>query len=201
MLQDRLLFFKPLYLHLSTFDDINVFVISTFDDISRGILVKKIYSILPVIFFTERARGLDFPPAPLPPFVFLHGAPLFLFFGFYFCVVFGVLTVQKRNFWGFSFAVVLVYSCCWWWWFVYMVYNVLVINLHSFGVVIFRDFLCFCFGGFLIWIFIFIFLLLWCFYPILFFIFLVVFGGFLDFSLIFFSGFCFAFTHQKGYNF
>ena len=29
-----------------------------------------------------------------------------------------------------------------------MVYNVLLINLHLFGVVIFRDFLCFCFGGF-----------------------------------------------------
>ena len=45
---------------------------------------EKIYNYLPVIFFKERTRALDFPPAPLPPFLFLYVPPAFLFFGFYF---------------------------------------------------------------------------------------------------------------------
>lgn len=168
----------------------------------QGILVKKIYSILPVIFSTNRARALDFPPAPLPPFVFLYTPPCFYFFGFYFAEFFGFSPSKRGISEASSFAVALVYSCCCWWWcFVCIWFNMLLVNLHSFGVVILGDFSSFALVVFWIWIFIFIFLLLWCFYPILFFIFLVVFGGFLDFSLIFFSGFCFAFTHQNGYNF
>jgi len=64
-------------------------------------LCKKIYKLLPVIFFTERACGLDFPPAPLPPFLFSYMPPLFLFFGFYFVAFFGFVPYKKESIFSF----------------------------------------------------------------------------------------------------
>lgn len=81
--------------------------------ILQEILSKKIYKYLPVIFFNNLRSRLDFPPAPCPPFVFSICAPLFLFFGFYFSVLLGVLlgcTVQKRG--CFSFCGTSKYMYC-----------------------------------------------------------------------------------------
>ena len=176
----------------------------------------KKYIVFYPWFFAQTAHAHWTFPQPPAPFCFFIHAPLLLFFWILFCYFVGFILqgfssshLAKENFRGGLFcfgtsiwvAVASIMNCCWWWWFMYMLYNVLLINLHSFGVLIFWDFSSFALVVFWIWIFIFIFLLLWCFYPILFFIFLVVFGGFLDFSTIFFSGFCFAFTHQNGYNF
>lgn len=66
------------------------------------------------------------------------------------------------------------------------------------GLIVWGFFALGVFDGFLILCCFDVFLIFW---GLLFFDFLMLFWWFLDFSTIFFSGFCFAFTHQKRYNF
>ena len=134
-------------------------------------MVKKIYKILPVIFSPNRARALDFPPAPVPPFVFLYMPPLFLFFGIL-SAEFWQFSPSKRGILGASLLLWYSYIAARvWCWFVYVLY----INMFtsSSGLIIFWGFgvcfaalIIFLFSGVLIfWNFLYFFWVFWFFYD------------------------------------
>ena len=160
-----------------------------------------------MIFFNNRARALDFPPAPVPPFCFSIYTPPPLFFGFHFSILFVEFyqfsPLQKRILEVSSFALVLVTSrrfevaglqCLTFngWMYTrarvvgcFLLFKRLLILMVWY---FFGDFSGFALEFFWIfWNFLF-FLLVWCFWCIWFFWFFDVFWCFFGFFYDFFSG-------------
>lgn len=114
-------------------------------------MVKKIYNYLPVIFYTNRARALDFPPARIPaPFLFfLYTAPLYIFSEslFFYPLKYQFLPSKREFSGGFSFALGLVLvrvcMCVYVYLYVYVYLHMVLINRLTaswFDVIFFRGF-------------------------------------------------------------
>lgn len=104
---------------------------------------KKIYKLLPLIFFRFRPCRLDFPPAPAPSFIFCSTAPLFYFLEFIFCSFLALYHIKREFLEGlFFFGTGINIVAC----FYFIPLNCLLFKHNHGGVYLLR-------GFYIVWVF------------------------------------------------